>query len=350
MAAYRKRMVEGKVRWDVTVTRRGAPRMCKTFPTKALAERWALDAERNIARGAWRSTDVAERTTVADLLDRYLQQELPKKKSARSVTSAAAILRKELGRLPILALDGARLAEFREHRLRSDARIGGPHGKGKSLGRKVSTETVRKELQLLQRIINIAMREWGLYLPGGNPLSMVKLPATNRPRDRRLSEDEYERLLVAARSSRSRILALAIELAVETAMRRGELVALCWEDIDLKRRVARIRDSKNGEPRDVPLSMRAVEVLQSMPRPIRGGPIFGKLRSDSITQAFERVCERLGLENLRWHDLRHEATSRLVEKLAGDIVSVSAITGHKTLQMLKRYTHPRAEDLARRLG
>lgn len=349
MAAFRKRIVNGKTRWDVTVTRRGAPRMTKTFPTRGIGERWAMEEERAIARGSWRSIDLAERMTVGALLDRYENEELPKKRSISTVRSAIALLKDELGTLPVIALDGESLAKFRDRRLKMDARGGGQYG-GHSLGRKVTTETVRKEMSLIGRVINIAIREWGLYLPAGNPLKMVTLPAGCRARDRRLTNDELAKLVLEAKLSRSKILSVAIELAIETAMRRGELVALRWEDVDLEQRVARIRISKNGEPRDVPLTSRAVEVLKTLPRPAKGGPVLGTIRGDSINQSFQRLCRRLGIEDMRWHDLRHEATTRLVEKLGGDIVSVSAVTGHKTLQMLKRYTHPRAAELARRLG
>lgn len=349
MAAYRKRMVHGKVRWDVTITRRGAPRMTRTFPTRSLGERWAIEEERSIARGSWRSTDLAERMTVGALLDRYETEELPKKRSVSSPRSVIALLKDELGSLPVIALDGERLAKYRDRRLKMDARTGGQFG-GKSLGRKVVGETVRKEMSLLGRVINIAIREWGLYLPAGNPIKTVKLPAPSRPRDRRLTQLELDLLLAEAKRSRSKVLATAMELAIETAMRRSELVSLRWEDIDLEQRVAKLHISKNGDPRDVPLSSRAVEVLRTLPRPARGGSVLENIRCDSITQSFERVCRRVGIKDMRWHDLRHEATSRLVEKLGGDIVSVSAVTGHKTLQMLKRYTHPRAAELALRLG
>ncbi|BBF65303.1 site-specific integrase [Acidithiobacillus sp. 'AMD consortium'] len=106
-------------------------------------------------------------------------------------------------------------------------------------------------------------------------------------------------------------------------------------------------DSKTGDPRRVPLSSRALAVLDALPRRM-DGEVWG-VRADSITQAFARACHRAGIEDLRFHDLRHEATSRFFEKGLNPM-QVAAITGHKTLQMLKRYTHLRAEDLAKILG
>ncbi|EQD25943.1 phage integrase family protein, partial [mine drainage metagenome] len=108
---------------------------------------------------------------------------------------------------------------------------------------------------------------------------------------------------------------------------------------------AHLPHTKNGSARDVPLSSRAVAILHALPRRI-DGRVFG-LRPDSVTQAFERAAQRAGIENLRLHDLRHEATSRLAEKLP-NLIELAAVTGHKDLRMLKRYYHPRATDLAKK--
>ena len=108
-----------------------------------------------------------------------------------------------------------------------------------------------------------------------------------------------------------------------------------------------VPDTKNGDPRMVPLSTTAAGILRDLPRRI-DGKVWG-VRADSITQAFDRACRRANIEDLRFHDLRHEATSRLFEK-GLNLMQVAAITGHKTLQMLKRYTHLRVEDLAKLLG
>ena len=120
-----------------------------------------------------------------------------------------------------------------------------------------------------------------------------------------------------------------------------------WEHLDRKAKVLLIPETKNGTPREVPLSTTALAVLDALPRRI-DGQVWG-MRADSISQAFERVCEAAGIEGLTFHDLRHEATSRLFEKGLNPM-QVAAITGHKTLQMLKRYTHLRAEDLVGMLG
>jgi integrase len=133
-------------------------------------------------------------------------------------------------------------------------------------------------------------------------------------------------------------------------MRRGELCNLHWSDVDLKRRVAHCRITKNGDARDVALSKRAIEIFQSLPREEGDAEelILG-FKATGLTRAFVRLRDRLGMKDLKLHDLRHEATSRLAEKLNGDVIALSSMTGHKTLSMLKRYTHLRAEDVARKL-
>ena len=167
---------------------------------------------------------------------------------------------------------------------------------------------------------------------------------SRRGRDRRLKANELDDIL---RASESEELGRVVQLVLETAMRRGEISTLRWENIDLKNKSILLRDTKNGDTRPVPLSSRAIKLLKALPRRIDGG-VFGML-PDSITRAFDRACQRAGVEHLRFHDLRHEATSRLFEKGLNPM-EVASITGHKTLQMLKRYTHLKVEDLARKLG
>jgi integrase len=137
-------------------------------------------------------------------------------------------------------------------------------------------------------------------------------------------------------------------LALETAMRQGELVNLRWEHVHLARRIAHLPDTKNGEPRTVPLSTAALKILRSLPRSLTG-QVFVGLTSEAVKRAFARAVRRAGIDDLHFHDLRHEATSALFER-GLNIMEVASITGHKDLRMLRRYTHLRAEDLAKKLG
>ena len=190
-----------------------------------------------------------------------------------------------------------------------------------------------------------------------NPVMKTRKPSvSNTARNRRLVDDEEQRLLAACEEYGG-FIGPVVRLALETAMRRGEIASIRWRDVDLNNRIVHLYETKNGEDRDVPLSPIAVGIFKSLSKVRRiDGLVFG-IRADAITKAFGRVCERTKnqsgeiepIEDLRFHDLRHEATSRLFEKgLRTEVVK--AITGHKTYQMLDRYTHLKAEDIAKMLG
>ena len=153
------------------------------------------------------------------------------------------------------------------------------------------------------------------------------------------------------RVSRNLWLAPAVTLAVETAMRQGELLQLERNMIDKKRCLALLLDPdklKTGDPRAVPLSSAALAALEAMPVSV-GGRVIPLARM-TLYKAFEGACKRAGVEDFTWHDLRHESLSRLAERGDFSVLEMAAVSGHKTLQMLKRYTHLQAENLARKLG
>jgi integrase len=206
-----------------------------------------------------------------------------------------------------------------------------------------------RELNTLSHAIETALREWGLWLPR-NPVKMVRRPSVPQGRKRRLEQGEEERLLAACDPGRTPLLKQLVILAVETGMRRGELLGLCWEHVHLAKRIVHIPLTKNGESRDVPLSRRATDTLttlakQKQPNTDRVFPMSG----NSVRLAFERLRARAKMPDFHFHDLRHEAITRLFEH-GLNIAEVSAISGHKELRMLQRYTHLRAIDLVSRLG
>ena len=327
MASIRKR---GDFQWEARVRKRGQPVQCKTFTTRAKAESWSKQIESEMDRGVFVSRAEAENTTLAEALDRYVREVLPTKKSARSAAYHAHNVRKALGTLSLSAITSSALAKYRDRQLAEG----------------YAAQTVKHDLSLVSRVLNICIKEWGIALPAGNPVAQVKMPSLPPGRDRRLVDDELPRLLAAAHAYGGEIGSL-ITWAIETAMRRGEIAAMRWDHLDRRARVLLIPETKTGTPRRVPLSTAALAVLDGLPRRL-DGRVWG-MRPDSISQAFERVCKAAGIEGLTFHDLRHEATSRLFEKGLG-LMEVASITGHKTMQMLKRYTHLRAEDLVGRLG
>jgi integrase len=331
----------GKRVWQAHVRRRGYPAQVKTFDAKADAEVWARRIEEEIDRGVDRAVFVsrveAETTTLHEALDRYEREVTPGKKGRADERYKLDVWRRSaLAARPLSSIQGKDLAAWRDAELERGSAPG----------------TIRRRLALLAHVFVIARREWGLSSLT-NPADNVRLPPPGPPRDRRLVADELSRLLAAAQVYGGEIGPL-ITWAIETAMRRGEIAAMCWDHLDRRARVLLIPETKTGTPRRVPLSTAALAVLDGLPRRMGhaahnvDGRVWG-MRPDSISQAFERVCKAAGIEGLTFHDLRHEATSRLFEKGLNPM-QVAAITGHKTLQMLKRYTHLRAEDLVGMLG
>ncbi|MFT4242563.1 MAG: site-specific integrase [Acidovorax sp.] len=239
--------------------------------------------------------------------------------------------------------------------------------------------TVLRRLAVLSHVFTIARKEWGMESLS-NPVELVRKPQPNNARTRRIAigvedaesergtqDGELERVVAASGST---VLPSIVWLAVETAMRRGEIVTLRWEHVDLKRRVAHLPATKNGSARDVPLSSAAVSVLQALmdaqDADAEGSGRVFDIRNDAVTRAFERAVKRARqryieecseakqradgkfLTDLRFHDLRHEATSRLASIFP--LHELTKITGHKDPRMLMRYYHPRAEELAKRLA
>jgi integrase len=211
----------------------------------------------------------------------------------------------------------------------------------------VGAGTVIRELAYFSSIINHARREWGINIT--NPVLLVRKPPSPQGRNRILTLDEEVRLLHACEPKANRNIYTRpfVTLALETAMRRGEILGLRWEHLDFVKRTAFLPLTKNGESRTVPLSNRAIETLQALPRSIDGRVL--PISFAALETNFKRARERANLADLRIHDLRHSAVTRLADKLP-NILELSAVTGHKSLAMLKRYYHPNAELLAQKIA
>ncbi|TAN05060.1 MAG: site-specific integrase [Rhodanobacteraceae bacterium] len=339
--------------WKAVIRKTGWPTASKTFRIKRDAEDWSRRTEDDMVRGAYVRNAAAERMTVATALERYLREVTPTKKPStqQSERRRAVWLAAELGRYSLTALTPEVIAGYRDRRLAGDV---GADGKQHPR----SNNTVRLELALLGHLFTVALKEWGLGLTY-NPVLSIRRPAPGAGRDRRLSPDEERRLLGAVDAYSNPMLGWIVRLALETGMRASEIRALTRKQVDLTRRVVRLHDTKNASPRTVPLTRRAVEVLRAAldnpVRPIGSDLVFfgepghdGKRRSYEFNPAWLEIKHSCGLADLHFHDLRHEAVSRLVEAGLSD-QEVAAISGHKSMQMLKRYTHLRAEDLVGRL-
>jgi len=311
--------------WQARIRREGWPQITRTFRTKGEAERWARDQERRMDAGQWQDQRHSQRTTVAEAIERYISEVSVYHKGAKREADRMRWWARELGEYALANVTPADVADVRDRRLET-----------------VSTTTVRNDLATLSPLFTHARKEWSH--PIENPVQAIRWPSPSRHRDRRLDPDEEQALRDSARSPYH---TAYLTIALETGMRRGEILAMRWEHVDLGSRVVRLPETKNGEARDVPLSPAAAEALQSIPRQISGK--VWPWNSEGAASMWTRWLRRAGVEDLRFHDLRHEATSRLVESGQFSLTEVAAITGHRTMQMLKRYANHRATDLARRM-
>lgn len=328
--------------WQAKVRRKGYPTQSKTHPTFAEAKEWATDIENSINRGTLVSTSEAERTTFADIAKAFRDEFASHHYRQREDNKEAwrfqlARLEEFFGEYSLAAIDQKLVGKFRDLRL-----------KGTTERKAVGDATVRKELFMLSKVFSFAETEHGITLPRGNPVLRVRKPADGRSRDRRLNAEEWEKFEAECKKSRNAHLWAAVQLAVETAMRQGELLTLRWEHIDQKRALALLSETKNGEARAVPLSSRALAILKTLPRSICGAVL--PVERMTLHHAFKYAIERADIGDFTFHDLRHEALSRLAERGDFSVLELAEVSGHKTLQMLKRYTHLNAERLARKLG
>lgn len=328
MATFRNR--HGK--WQARVQRKGQQPVSKSFQSKEDAQRWARQVEAEIDKGSYTNIALAERTLFKDVIERYVQEVTLKTRSMKEDTyRLRALARHPIASLSMTALTPIKVAEYRDERLQL-----------------VSNGAVIRELSYFSSIINHARREWGINMV--NPIPLVKKPPSPQGRNRILSGDELVRLFDALKpqikSSNYWMLPLT-KFALESAMRRGEILGLRWKHIDLQKRTAFIPLTKNGESRLVPLSSAAIEILTQLPRNL-DGRVF-PVNGTAVSAAIEKARVKAKLENFHFHDLRHMAITRLAEKLP-NLIELSAVSGHKSLAMLKRYYHPNPIQLAEKLG
>ena len=324
MATFRKRSGS----WQALVKKKGFGQIARTFDTKAAAEAWAKITESEMVRGVFVSKKEAEITTLSEALDRYEREVSSSKKGHRREKTRISLWKNHpLAKRVLASIRGNDMATYRDDRLKAG----------------YSANTVRLELAIISHLFEIARKEWGME-GLTNPVKAIRMPSPPAGRDRRLGPEELEKLLECLSEEMGQL----VRFALETAMRRGEIWGMTWEMVDLKKRTVTLPETKNGQKRIVPLSSVAVTILKERLNTQRIDGKVWDIGLDAISQDFSRACRMAGISGLHFHDLRHEATSRLFEK-GFDTMEVSTITGHKTLQMLKRYTHLRAEDLAERM-
>ena len=244
-------------KWHALIRRKGFRTTDKSFDARKDAAIWARDVESKFDRGTFIDVTKAARITLSELFDRYRIETSDTKRNSRCEAYMLNMLKDRLGHLTLNRLSRELVAQFRDQRL----------AEGKS------ASTVRNNIHLLSAVVNMAITDWGYELPY-NPVRRIRKPQVNNARDRRLEPCEETRLMEAASAARNPMVKPLIILALETAMRLGELLSLKWENIDLKRRLAFLPNTKNGKPRNVPLSAVAVEALRSVQRDNKQERVF----------------------------------------------------------------------------
>ena len=333
--------------WQAKARRKGWPAQSKTFRTKALAQTWATAIESKMDSGTFVSTTEAERTTLDQLAERFRKEFAPGHYRGDGWTHKLDRLLERLGQFSLVALTPEIVAAYRDERMQDPD----PRYKDPEKAPRVSGATVKTELDLLAKMLDVAQKEFSIALPLGNPVHNIRKPKSGESRQRRLTADEWTKLEVACKQSRNTWLHPALLLAVETAMRQGELLALKRADIDKGKRTAWLKETKNGEPRAVPLTSRAIAVIEGLPRSTTG--LLVPVEKQALHSAFRTACRRAGIDDYRWHDLRHEALSRFAERGDLSVLELAAISGHKSassLKMLQVYVQFHASKLAEKLG
>lgn len=344
MATIREK---GPYQWQAQIRRKGWPNQNATFRTKKDAEAWARNTESSMDRGLFVDQTAGRETTLDDLVELYLTGVTAHRPSAHAQVAETARLRRfqrderALCSYAAVNLKPEHFEDYRDRRLKHRLKN----------GKTVAPGTVKRELTVLKRVIDYRKRRLGLLV---NPVNTedVKRPAVNDERDVRLSTQERERLLQACRDAQNPWLAAFVELGFETGARRGNLLRLAWDDVDLERKTALLRGIKNSRSPEkiinhiIGLTPRAVEILKALPR--TNDRLF-PITENAFRLAFNRARAKAGVAHFRFHDTRHERTSSLFEA-NWSMVQVMAQTGHKDPKSVKRYANLTGDFLADQLA
>jgi integrase len=321
---------EGRQRtsYRAQIRRRGFPPVTATFERKTDATKWARETEADIQRGLRFPQHEAERHTLADLADRQLEH--VKLHRPHDYERQRAILdwwKDELGSftLAAISLRPALLGEKRDKLLTDEG---------------LSPATVNRYLAALSKAFSNAVKEW--HWLRDNPLRNISKLEEPRGRVRYLSDEERAALLEACRQSEYKPLYLIVLFAVTTGMRRGELLGLRWQDVDLERRAAVLQNTKNGDRRSVFIVTEVAQLLREhgKVRRLDNDLIFTRDSAEVwlFDKAWYQALKEAKIKDFRFHDLRHTAASYLAMSGAS-VPELAAVLGHRTLAMVKRYAH-----------
>lgn len=306
-------------KFHVQVRRKGQTSVTKSFINKRDAETWARQMEVLADRNELPLAVPEEPDMLlSDLVSRYIDEVVRRKRCSEYETIILqAFLRHPICQKLLKSLKTKHFCAYRDERLEV-----------------ISKASLQRQLNPLRNMFEVAMNEWCLPIPE-NPLDKVKLKAIDNRRERRLKDGELERILEAARTRRNPYIVPIIIFAISTSMRRGEILSLRWTHVDWKRRSVTLKTSKNGYSRTVPLTPQAYEILASLER---DQEVVFPTTANAVRLMWQRITKDAGVEDLHFHDLRHEAISRLFE-LGLTVPEVASISGHRDGRMLLRYAH-----------
>lgn len=348
MAVIERRVsASGAVGYRVRVRLKGAPEETATFKRRTDAKAWAQRIEVAIREHQYFPKRATRTKTLSEVIDRYTEEVLPgRSKGRKKLEALLARWREELGDYALTEVTPSRIAAVRD-------RLAGETTKRQGTR---SPATVNRYLGALSHAFTVAAREWEWV--GANPVRRVARLREPRGRVRALSDRERTRLLEACQKSRDKRLHPLVVLALSTGARQGELLRLRWRDVDLARKVAVLQETKNGDRRPLPLSALAVQALQALGQVRRldadlvfvarkrrrrladraEQPGAGRGVARFPQRAWEAALRRARVDDFRFHDLRHSAASYLAMSGA-TLAEIAEVLGHRTLAMVKRYSH-----------
>jgi integrase len=334
MASIEKRNTDsGEVSYRVKVRLKGYPIQTATFERLTDAKKWAQHTEAAIREGRHFKTSEAKRRTLAELVDRYTRDVLPAKKDGAKQAAQLAWWKEQIGAYALADVTPALIVEHR------DKLAGGITIRKKQR----NPATVVRYMAALSHAFTVAVKEYGWL--EDSPMRKVTKPKESRGRVRFLSDDERGRLLDACRESSNPNLYPVVVLALSTGMRSGEIMRLTWNDVDLIRGRAILHETKNGERRAVPLTGHALEQVAALSkvRRIDTNLLFPEKGNKpkkpiDLRTPWETALKNAGIEDFRFHDLRHSCASYLAMNGAS-LAEIAEVLGHKTLAMVKRYSH-----------
>lgn len=323
----------GKTRWRVQIRIKGHPTVSKTFDRKTDAKEWAKQTETDIKRGQYFQSLESTKHTFGEMIDRYLKDVMPRKSKdgQRHQTHQLKRWKNELGSYTLSEVTPPKIVEARDKLTREKVRGGGVR----------SPASVNRHLAALSHVYTVAVREWGWL--EDSPMRRVSRLQEPRGRVRFLNDDERAALLEACKKSEEALLYPVVLVALSTGARQGEILNLRWGAIDLDRKVIRLENTKNNERRALPLAGPALGEMKRLSkiRRIDTDLVFPHSNGErpfNLRGAWEKTVKEAKLEDFRFHDLRHTAASYLAMNGA-TLAEIAGILGHKTLQMVHRYSH-----------